>query len=256
MILGCDVGTGFTKAVTMENGSIDHYVIIPTEADPDGAIEKILSDIRKNKGLKQDDLEEIVITGWGEPKVSLNHTSRPLLNCIGKAAARQSPSCRTVLSMGCQNTLVLTINDQGRVMEYRTNDKCAAGSGRFIEVISGALEVSVEDSSDIARAADKELTMSSQCAVFAESEVVSRVNDGESVANIMAALLASLSRSVAVLMKRINAKKDCIVAGGLANNQTLLNYIQDSVKMELQLFQPRPELIGAVGAALSAKGGN
>ncbi|MEW6442940.1 MAG: acyl-CoA dehydratase activase [bacterium] len=254
MILGCDVGTASSKAVLMEGRSIRYFTSTPTQANPDQAMRRILQDLRQQQQLGPEDLEEIRITGWGQDKVSLAHVGQPLMNCLGRAAVWAVPTCRSVLCLGCQQSVVLSVNPGGRVLEFRANDKCAAGAGRFLEVISAALEIDAVRSSEVAGGADKELNMSSQCAVFAESEVVSLVNAGESVANIMSALLHALSRSVATLAKRITPRPDCVVAGGLAGNETLVDYLQKRLKMRLKVFPPRPDLIAAVGAALPAQG--
>ncbi len=255
MILGCDIGTGVTKGVLMDNGELKHWMVVPTEANPDRAVKILLDELEREKQLSLADLEEVSITGWGESRVSLDHRSPNLLNCVGRGAVWSLPTCRSVLHLGAQQSLLLSINDKGRVMEYRMNDKCAAGAGRYLEVISGALELKIEDVAEIVKKADKELTMSSQCAVFGESEVVSRVNDGESVANIMAAVLKALARSIATLVRRLKIRKDCLVSGGLAKNEALIGFIQDMLEMELKVFQPQPDIIAAIGAALYAKGG-
>lgn len=254
MILGCDVGTAYTKAVLMRNTSMQYCTSVPTEANPDEAIEKILSNLWQEQGLKVSDIAEIHITGWGEHKVTLTHVRESLMNCIGRGAVWAFPSCRSVLCLGSQQTLVLSVSPAGRVVEFRANDKCAAGAGRFLERISAALEIEVERIAEVADTADKELNVSSQCAVFAESEVVSLVNAGESVANILSAILHALSRSVATLAKRITPQADCVVAGGLANNETLVRRLKDNLNKDLRVFQPRPDLIAAAGAALSSQG--
>ncbi len=256
MILGCDVGTANTKAVLMENGTIKFQSVVSTEANPDEAMDKVLSNLWEDEGLRIDDLEEVRVTGWGQQKVTLNHKGESLMNCIGRAAVWALPSCRSVLCMGCQQSVVLAVSPAGRVLEFRANDKCAAGAGRFLDRISAALEIDVEKVAEVADTADKELNMSTQCAVFAESEVVTLVNAGESVANILSAILNALGRSVATLAKRITPQPDCLVAGGLANNDTLVRCLQGHLKKDLRVFQPRPDLIAAVGAALPAVGAN
>jgi len=255
MILGCDIGTGFTKAALLENNSLKYYTVVPTNANPDKAIEKVLGNIWESQKMELSDIEEVFITGWGEEKVSMDHVKVNLVNCIGKAAVWATPTCRSALHLGAQQSMVLSINDKGRVIEFAVNDKCATGSGRFLEVISAALEINVEDISNIIMSADKDLTISSQCAVFCESEVISRVNDGESVANIIAAIVHALGRSITTLAKRTNIKKDCVVSGGLAKNKAFIDYMQDLMKMKLKVFQPEPDIIAAVGAALHARGG-
>jgi len=255
MILGCDLGTGFAKAVLMEDNAIKYHTVIPTEANPDKTMEKVLADLRENQKLKLSDISETVITGWGKEKVTIDHVNANLLNCIAKAVIWANPNCRSVLHLGAQQSIALSVNDQGRVVEFRINDKCAAGSGKFLEVISAALEINMKDISDIMMMADKDLVMSSQCAVFGESEVVSKVNDGESVANIIAAVVRSLGRSIATMAKRANIGKGCIISGGPAKIKALVDYLEDLMKIEIKVFQPAPDIIAALGAALLAKGG-
>ncbi|MBI5064244.1 MAG: hypothetical protein HZB87_12480, partial [Desulfatitalea sp.] len=188
MILGCDIGTSVTKAVLLAGGKCRYITKTPTRANPNQVMELVLAELWGKEGVKERDLKEIVVTGWGQGKVSLPHKTQSTISCLAKAAVWDHPSCRTVLCLGAQESVALSINEKGRVMEYRTNDKCASGAGRFLEIIFEALEISPEESAEIAKAADKNLTMSSQCAVFAESEVVSLVNGGESVANITEAI--------------------------------------------------------------------
>lgn len=255
MILGCDVGTAYTRAVLMEGTKIMYDTAVPTEANPDKAMDKLLSNLWEEQRLKTSDIGEIHITGWGEQKVTLDHVSESLLRCIGRGAVWALPSCRSVLCLGCQQSVVLSISPAGRILEVRSNDKCAAGAGRFLDRISTALEIEVERMSEVALTADKELNMSSQCAVFGESEVVTLLNAGESVANILSAILHALCRSVATLAKQISMQPDCVVAGGLANNEMLVQCLKDNLKKGLWVFQPKPDLIAAVGAALLDQGG-
>lgn len=255
MILGCDIGTGYSKAVLMEDHALSYYTIKPTNANPDRAMDGIIKDIAEKHGVGLSDIDKVFITGWGDERVSMDHKSAGLLNCLGKAAIWAFPSCRSVLHLGTQHSLIVSLNEKGRVMEFRENDKCASGSGRFLEIISQALEIDVEDIADMIMRADKQINISSQCAVFAESEVISLVNKGESVKNIISAMVRSLCKNVATLSRRINIKKDCLLSGGLANNCAIKGYIQDSLNLELQVFQPVPDIIAAVGAALYA-GGN
>jgi len=218
-------------------------------------MEQALENISSEKRFKADDFDDIVVTGWGQGKASARYKTAATINCLARAAVWAEPTCRSVLCLGTQQSVALSVNDKGKVLRYMMNDKCASGAGKFLEVILEALGCSVEDCAGIARSADKKLTMSSQCAVFAESEVVSLINDGESVANIVEAILDSLSKNIASLCKKINAKDALVLGGGLAHNERILELLQEGLRKKLHVFRPEPDFIAAVGAALSTNGG-
>jgi predicted CoA-substrate-specific enzyme activase len=258
MILGCDIGTGFTKAVVLQDGEFVFGTRIETQARPDRAMELAMENITAEKGIKADDFDDIVVTGWGQGKASAKcetYKTAAMIKCLARAAIWAEPACRSVLCMGTQQSVALSVNDKGKVLRYMMNDKCASGAGMFLQVILEALGCSVEECAEIAGSADKKLSMSSQCAVFAESEVVSLINDGESSANIVSAILDSLSKNVASLCKKVNARDALVLGGGLANNARIFELLQGGLRKKLYVFRPEPDLIAAVGAALSANGG-
>jgi (R)-2-hydroxyacyl-CoA dehydratese activating ATPase len=256
MILGLDVGTGFTKAVLLEDKSIKWRHRTATEADPNRAVKKVFNALAAETGLGVNELDETLITGWGEDKVSIPHMSEPILKCLARGAIWSDPSCRSMLCIGAQQSVVLSLNNIGRVLGFWMNDKCASGAGMFLEIICEALGCRVEDSSAIAAASDHKLKMSSQCAVFAESEVVSLVNDGESVADIMKGILSALSKNIATLCKKINHKEAFMISGGMANNEIIVELLRENLQTELRVFGPEPDFAAAVGAALTVDGRN
>ena len=255
MIVGCDIGTSFTKAVLLENGNFVCGTKTHTEANPEKALQKALLDIAAQQEIDINDLGEVVVTGWGQERVSAAYQTETTIKCLAKAAHWDEPSCKTVLYMGAQQSVAIAVSDQGRVLGYQMNDKCASGAGQFLEIIYEALACDFEDSAEIAGAADKKLTMTSQCAVFAESEVVSLVNDGESVANILEAIFDSLARSLTTLGKKVNVKDTVVVGGGVAQNQRIVELLKENLGRQVHVFDPGPDYIAAFGAALSAKGG-
>ncbi len=254
MILGCDIGTSATKAVLFAKGTVKPIGRLPTDANPDKVMELVLAELWETAHVRERDLAEIVVTGWGQDRVSLPHKSQGTVSALARGAVWSLPSCRTVLCLGAQESVVLSVNEKGRVMEYRSNDKCASGAGRFLEIIFEALEIRPEESAEIASRATRSLSMSTQCAVFAESEVVSLVNGGETVADITDAIFQTLAGNVATLSKKLKTKDDFVIGGGLANNQRILRKLQDLIRRPLHVFRPEPDYIAAVGAALSADG--
>jgi len=253
MILGCDIGSSVTKAVVLEDRAVVATLRVPTEAHADKAMDRVMEGLRERHKIDRADIEETVITGWGESRVSRPHASQSILSSLARASQWDRPACRAVLCLGAQNTAVLSINDKGRVMEYRMNDKCASGCGKFLEIMFEALAIGVEDSAAIAGAADKRITLSGQCAVFYESDVVSLINAGESVANITEAILEAVTKTVTTLCKKMKMHDAIVVGGGLANNRRLVDGISGMLGRPLHVFGGEPDLIGAVGAALSVE---
>jgi len=255
VILGCDVGTGYTKAVVMEDDKYLFGAHVPTNADPNGAMQRVLCAIEEAHGVNAGDIKKIVITGWGAGSVVMPHEEAPIMKSLARASLWDLSTCRNVLCMGAQQTAMLALNGKGMVVSYRLNDKCASGAGAFLEIIFQALECENENSAEIARAADKKITMSTQCAVFAESEVVSLVNDGESVSNILDAIFRSLVSGARTLSKRVKILGDVVICGGLANNDRIVELAEETLEVKLHVFRPRADYIAAVGAALSVNGG-
>jgi predicted CoA-substrate-specific enzyme activase len=239
----------------MEDGKHLFGANVPTNADPNGAMERVLRAIEDAHGVKAGDMAKIVITGWGAGSVTMPHEEAPIMRSLARAARWDLPTCRNVLCMGTQQTAMLALNEKGMVANYRLNDKCASGAGAFLEIIFQALECDNENSAEIARAADKKITMSTQCAVFAESEVVSLVNDGESVSNILNAIFRSLVSSARTLSKRVKILGDVLICGGLANNSRIVELAEEALERKLYVFRPRADYIAAVGAALRVNGG-
>lgn len=253
MILGCDIGTSRTKAVLFNGGGVRAHVTLPTQLDPDGAVARASDALCQQAGVAPAAMTALVATGWGELRLKREHQSASMVNCLAKAAEWTAPGARTALCMGAQQSVAVRIGPGARVLEYRASNKCANGAGNFLEIIVGALGCELDDIARLTREADKPLTMSSQCAVFAESEVVSLVNDGESPANILAAILTSLTKNIATLCKRIRGGEPFVLGGGLAGNERIVELLGAALPMRPMVFLPVPSVMGAVGAALCAK---
>jgi predicted CoA-substrate-specific enzyme activase len=250
MIIGCDIGTSVTKAVAMYQGVVKHKVSVATNVNPEGALKQVCKDIYQETGTTAADLRQLAVTGWGQQKITTEHVNANHMNCLAKAAVWSEPQTRSVLNLGSQQGVALSIGPNSRLLEYRASNKCANGAGEFLAVITEALGCSVAETAGIAGQSTQRLNMSSQCAVFAESEVVSLVNDGEPVADIIEAILNSLVKNVVTLCKRIKVKDTFIVGGGLMNNTRILEILAESIKATPIPFAEGPDYIAAVGAAL------
>ncbi len=254
MFLGCDIGTAYTKAVLIDKeGTIKASDIIATEADPKTAGDEMLKRIFDAASIGPDDISACFSTGWGRTYINIDHREKGMMNCLAKGANYVLPSCRTLLDIGAQHCMAISVDDMGKVVEFRQNDRCAAGSGRFVEVISDALNVPLEEVSDYALSSEEDITITAQCAVFAESEVIALVNDGKSQEAILSGILNSLARGIVTLAKRLSVRKEILVSGGLAKNSALVSDVEMNLESQVKIASPDPQLLAALGAALLAK---
>src|SRR5512139_2309623 len=237
MILGCDIGTSRTKAVLF-NGAVRAHVTLATRLDPDGAVAGARAALCRQAEIDPAVITTLVGTGWGEPRLKQEHQRATMVNCLAKAAQWAAPGACSALCMGAQQSVAVRIGPGARVLEYRASNKCANGAGNFLEMIVEALGCELTDIAHLTRQADKHLTMSSQCAVFAESEVV---------------ILVSLTKNIATLCKRIRGGEPLVLGGGLAGNERIVELLTQALPLRPVVFSPLPSLMGAVGAALCAK---
>jgi len=163
------------------------------------------------------------------------------------------PSIRTVVDIGGQDAKVIKIDEHGQVMRYSYNDKCAAGTGRFLEVIAEALEVKLEDMGELSLMSTEKVTISNQCVVFAETEVISLVNDGKEVADILNGLNRALANRAASLAKGLGVENDVAFTGGVAKNMGVARALEQSLGVPLKTLNIDPQINGALGAALLAR---
>ncbi|RLB11664.1 MAG: hypothetical protein DRG39_03700 [Deltaproteobacteria bacterium] len=254
MYIGCDIGTGYTKGILMDNeGVIKASCIIPTVANPRDASKTIIKELLNGAGLKESEIKGCGSTGWGRSYVPMQHRELSLINSIAKGVSFVHSSCRTVIDVGAQHSMVILVDEKGQVLEFRQNDRCAAGSGRFIEVISEALRVPLEEVSSLVLNAKERVNVTAQCAVFAESEVIAHVNDGKPVDAILAGIIDALGRSLVAIAKRLSVVEDIFVSGGMAKNAALIKVMQEHLQKSLHVAEPDPRLVGAIGAALLVK---
>jgi predicted CoA-substrate-specific enzyme activase len=162
------------------------------------------------------------------------------------------PDVRTVVDIGGQDAKAIKIDDRGNVARYVYNDKCASGTGRFLEIIADALEVPLEELGNLSAQAKEFLTLSNQCVVFAETEIISLVNEGKDIPDIVAALHRAVAHRAAALAKSIGIEKKVVMTGGVANNFGMFEALQGALGVEIKRM-PNPQIAGALGAAVIAR---
>lgn len=249
--MGIDIGSTSSKAVIMEDGNrvlAKHVVQLGIGTDgPENAYKAAL----EQACLIRENIDCILATGYGRMTFPEADCQSSELVCHGKGMHYLIPGIHTVVDIGGQDAKVLQINDHGALQTFVMNDKCAAGTGRFLDVMAKVLNVKVWELGKISFQAKKELHISNVCTVFAESEVISHLAAGESIPDIVAGIHRSVAKRVAGLGNRIGFRSDIAMSGGVALNQGVVAAMEREVKCEVKTH-PDAQLAGAYGAALIA----
>jgi predicted CoA-substrate-specific enzyme activase len=253
IIAGCDIGSLTAKAVVMEDEKILGTSVIRANIRPAESADNVMKLALDKAGVAMDDISYIVGTGYGKEQVSFVNSVASEISCHAKGAIHVLPSARMVIDIGGQDSKATRMDENGKVERYLYNDKCASGTGRFLEVMAQSLKIPLDELGDVAAKSKEDLTISNQCVIFAETEVVSLVNEGKETCDIMKALHFALAKRVAAMAKSIEIKEDVVMTGGVAKNMGVFNAISTVLNVELKpLNGVDPQLIGALGAALYA----
>lgn len=245
MYAGLDVGSRTIKLVTFD-GVMKESVVLETGANPLKRCKELLSDRS---------FERLVVTGYGRHLVApvLQGEVVSEIKAFSIGARYLHPDCRTVIDVGGQDCKVILLSDKGEVHKFEMNDRCAAGTGKFLEVMADTLEVGIAKLGDLALTATKTININSLCTVFAESEVVSLIGKGEEPSAIALALHQAISTRIATMLRRNGMKQTIVFAGGASLNKCLVKLLGQKLGTEL-IVPDSPQIVGALGAALLAKG--
>jgi predicted CoA-substrate-specific enzyme activase len=250
---GCDVGSATGKAVVMKDGVIVSHKIIPSTTKPEVTALRVMEEAVSIAGLSSlEHLDYIVGTGYGRLKVPFANENISEITCHARGANWMSSGVRTVVDIGGQDCKVMSLNEEGKVLEFAMNDRCAAGTGRFFEAMARVLDCGLEGLSSLCLQGKNPATISSQCSVFAESEVVTLVNEGVELADIVAGLHLSVARRLHAMVKRVGLVEDVALTGGCAKNDGLAKVLEDKLGVSVTKLPQDPQIAGAAGAALIA----
>ena len=254
IVAGCDVGSLTAKAVIMEDDKILASAVIRTQVRPAESADDVMNLALDQANLSMDQICHVVGTGYGKEQVSFVNSVESEISCHAKGAMHVLPSARMVIDIGGQDAKATRMDKNGNIVRYMYNDKCASGTGRFLEVMAEALEIPLEELGQVAARSKEKLSISNQCVIFAETEVVSLMNEGKDPSDIMNALHYSLAKRVASMAKSIEVTQDVVMTGGVAKNLGVFKAIGDVLGIELKTLDHfDPQIMGAMGAALSAK---
>lgn len=249
---GCDVGSLTAKAVILRNGEIIAKEVISTTSRPEQSAFSVMQMACSKAGIDVNAIEYCVGTGYGRNQIPFVNSVESEIACHASGAFHQAPGTRTIIDIGGQDAKAIRINDKGDVIRYVYNDKCASGTGRFLEIIADSLDVPLEKMGALSEKSTEKYTISNQCVVFAETEIISLVNEGREIADIISALHQAVANRAASLARGISVEADAVMTGGVAKNSGMFAALGRALGIELKQVAD-PQVNGALGAALIAK---
>ncbi len=251
---GLDIGSTSAEAVILDGDRVLAWSIVDTGYNSRRAAELALAEALQQAGLARDRLGAIVATGYG--RIAIDFATRQVteISCYARGMAHLFPDVRTVVDIGGQDSKVIALGKGGRAADFAMNDKCAAGTGRFLEVTARALQLDIRELGDVAACSTRDVPISSICTVFAESEVISLVAEGVERADIVAGLHSAIARRVAAMVNRVGLVPEVGFAGGVAKNAGVKAALERAIGAPLHV-PPEPQIVGGLGAALIARDG-
>jgi predicted CoA-substrate-specific enzyme activase len=250
--VGIDIGALTVKAVVLNGtGTVVASDLVRSRHDSRQVAERLVEGLLEREDVAADEVGYTVVTGYGRVTYDAADEEISEITCHARGATYLFPSARTVIDIGGQDSKVIRVHPRGYVTDFAMNDKCAAGTGRFLEVMAGALEVRVEELGPLSQQSRHPVTISSTCTVFAESEVIGQMSRGAPKADIVAGIHTAIASRVAGLAGQVGLEEKVVMTGGVAQNIGVVRALERQIGLPIVL-PPEPQLVGALGAALLA----
>ena len=254
IIAGCDVGSLSGEAVIMEEDTIISHQIMRVRPRPEQTANDVMSKALAGLNLSLDDIDYCVSTGYGREKIPFANSSISEISCHGRGAHWVDPNVRTVIDIGGQDCKVIRVDKFGYMVDFTMNDKCAAGTGRFLEGMAKVLGVGLEELGPISFSATSPIGITKTCTVLGQFDVICMLNEGKDRADIAAGINRAMAERISKMAKRVGIRKEVAMTGGVAKNSAVINSLREVLGVDiLELDSVDPQIIGALGAALFAR---
>jgi len=250
--MGIDIGSGASKGVIIKDGELLAYHILPSGVNYKTAAQKLRKKLLTKVGLSVKDIAGTVATGYGSSNLPFASQQVTDLPCCARGINSIFPSVRTVIDVGEQSSRIIRVSKEGRVTNFVVSEKCAAGSGRFLRIIANVLRIDLKDIGPLSLKSKNPVTFTTGCAVFGESEAISRVAEGTSKENILAGVHQALANKISTLIDRVGLEPQCAISSGGGLDIGLIKRIEEKLGIQL-LVPPQPQITTALGAAIMAK---
>ncbi|MBN1636363.1 MAG: 2-hydroxyglutaryl-CoA dehydratase [Deltaproteobacteria bacterium] len=254
IVAGCDVGSLTSKALILNNKNVLGYCVIRSKTRPEESAREVFELALKKAAVHEEQVMCCVGTGYGRNKIPFIQEAVSEITCHGKGALWVMPRVRTVIDIGGQDCKAIRIDKEGTIQKFTTNDKCAAGTGRFLEVMAKLLGVAIDELGGLKGGQNQEpLTLSSACTVWAQAEVIHHLNIGKSKGDIAEAINRAMAGRVAILVGNVGLEKDVCMTGGVAKNTGVVRHLEKMLGVKIKRLKFDPQIMGALGAAIIAK---
>lgn len=249
---GVDVGSTQTKAVIIDEATrIVGRALIDTGANVVTAAETAFAQALASRRLDERQVEYVIGTGYGRYRVTFGNAQITEISCHGRGAVHMFPNTRTVLDMGGQDTKAIRVSSTGEIIDFCMNDKCAAGTGRFLGAASTALDIPISELGEVALRAERAVKISTTCTVFAESEVLSWLGKGKKIEDILLGVHQSIAGRSLALLRRVGIEPEVTFTGGVARNTGMIEALNKGLNLKVNV-SPDSHFMGALGGALFA----
>jgi predicted CoA-substrate-specific enzyme activase len=249
---GVDVGSTQTKAVVIsEAKNIAGRALIDTGANVTMAAERAFLEALKNAGVREEEVEYVVGTGYGRYRVTFGNTQVTEISCHGRGAVHMFPATRTVIDMGGQDSKAIAVGADGEVLDFVMNDKCAAGTGRFLANAADVMAISLDEVGPLSLRGTKPVKITTVCTVFVESDILSYLSQGKKGEDILAGVHLAIARRTMSLARRVPLDPEITMTGGVARNIGMVKALEEVLGQSLKI-SPDAHFMGAIGAALFA----
>lgn len=251
-VMGIDFGSTTAKTVILDiKGRIVASCIGNMGAVSDDGVKASIKGALEQAGITQEDVGRTVSTGYGRRMLEVADKNYTEITCHARGAVAMMPEARLVIDIGGQDSKVIAVDANGLVAQFAMNDRCAAGTGKFLEVLARAMQIDLKEMGGIALQAQQKLKISSMCATFAETEVISLLAEGQSKPDVLGAVHSAIANRTLGLVSRVGKRGPVVMTGGVAKNIAAVRHIEEALEMPLHL-PPDPQIAGALGAALLA----
>jgi predicted CoA-substrate-specific enzyme activase len=250
--MGIDIGSGTSKGVITMNGKRVAYHIIPSGVNYSRSGEKVREDLLTQTGLRSEDVAFTIVTGQGAGCLAFGDEKAADIRCCARGINRLFPAVGIVIDVQGQSSQVIKVGAAGQVIDFAVSEKCAAGSGRFLDVIANVLQIEMKDFPAISLRSKNPVAFATGCAVFGESEAISRVAEGALIEDILAGVLQALAGKITALVERVGLEGQVAICGGGALNSALVQKVEENLGVRL-LVAAEPQMVNALGAAVIAE---
>jgi predicted CoA-substrate-specific enzyme activase len=250
---GIDIGSLTGKALLFEDSEILGFKVIRVKKTPVESAEKVFEAVLSETNINREDIKFVVSTGYGRDNIPFSNKSMTEITCHGLGAHFLMSGVRTIIDIGGQDCKVISVDRTGKLVEFAMNEKCSAGTGRYLEIMADLLHISLTELGTLSLKSKTPVQLKSTCSIYAQAEVLQHISSGVKKPNIAAGINKAMAERVYTMTKRVKIRPDVVISGGVAKNVGVVGYLEEMINTKFLRLPIDPQIIGALGAAVIAQ---